>query len=403
MILSIAELILIVILLVLSFVFSGSEVSLFSLSEIDRLKLVRDKNRSRQNELIVKFLNHPERALITILFGNMLVNLSASILGERLAGSIFRENPLLLSVFIMTFLIVLFGEILPKNIASHRPVTFARVFIGVIDAVYKVFYPVIYLMTRLVSRGDAPERKTSLTKDELISAIEVGMNAGIDETTLSIFKNMIGMIDRPVTDIMVPRANVCAVNVDDRWKNIESHVKDTPHSDVVFFRDNIDNIIGFSPKMDLIDVKKKDFMKAVREPIFIPESKTILSLLNDFKVNGSYLAVILDEYGGTVGLVTLKDILDSIFVRDLLLSRLIRKKGEGRWLVGGETKISDMNRYFDLDLPDDTHTVSGYLINMAGTIPSPGQRCSFIERFDTKVIESDGRQITLVEMKRRDR
>jgi putative hemolysin len=403
MTLQIIEFTLILLLLVLSFFFSGSEVSIFSLSELDRIKLIRDQNKSRKNALIVQYLSHPERALITILFGNMLVNLSASIIGERLAGGVFQRNTLFLSVIIMTFCIVLFGEILPKNIAANRPISAARVFIGVVNATYRVFFPIIFLLTRVITRKVSVAGTVNLTKDELVSAVEVGEEAGIDRATINVLKNLIGLIDRPVTDIMVPRAAICAVGIDSPWKTIEGFIKDSPHADVLFFRDNIDDITGYARKINLVGAKKKALSAILREPIFVPESKTILSLLNDFKQHNRYMAIVLDEYGGTVGLVTLKDVLDSIFTRDMLLGRLITRKNDGEWLVSGETKITDFNQYFGTQIPGESRTLSGFIVNLAGTIPKAGFSCTYLDDFKITIRKSDKKRIELLELKKIDR
>jgi putative hemolysin len=399
MTLQIIELVLIPLLLVLSFCFSGSEVSLFSLSELDRIKLVRDQKKSRKNALIVQFLNHPERALITILFGNMLVNLSASILGERLAGVMFHRNPLFFSVFIMTFCIVLFGEILPKNIAAHRPISAARVLIGVVNTTYRIFYPIVFLLTRGM-RGKSMAGPVNLTKDELVSAVEVGEDAGIDAATINVLKNLIGLIDRPVTDIMVPRAAICAVGIDSQWKTIESFIKDSPHADVLFFGKDIDVIVGYASKTALIGARKKTLATLLNEPIFVPESKSILSILNEFKQHRKYMAIVLDEYGGTVGIVTLKDVLDSVFARDMLLGRLITKKHDGVWLVRGETKITDFNQYFNTHVRGASRTISGYIIDAAGTIPKAGFTFAYLEDYRVTILKSDPKRVELLEMEK---
>jgi CBS domain containing-hemolysin-like protein len=402
MILLITEFALALVLLALSFCYSGSEVSLFSLSELDRIKLNRDQNKSRKNALIVRFLNHPERALITILFGNMLVNLSASIVGERLAGGVFQKNPFFFSVFIMTFCIVLFGEILPKNIAANKPISAARALIGVVNATYRAFYPLIYLLTRGVARTQTASKTLTLTKDELVSAAEVGEEAGIDGATIYLLKNLIGLIDRSVTDIMVPRAAISAVGLGSPWKNIEGFIKDSPHADVLFFGENIDEIIGYASKVDLMGVSRRTLSSTLREPIFVPESKSILSLLNDFKQHRGYMAIVLDEYSGTVGLVTLKDVLDSIFTRDMLLDRMITKKSDREWLVRGETRITDFNHYFKTRMSGGARTVSGFVVDLSGTIPSPGYSFDYLGGFTFTILKSDDKRVELLELKKND-
>lgn len=210
----------ILILLVFSFIISGSEVSIFSISEIERLKLTRDKNR--KNTLILAYLNHPEKTLITILVGNMGANLSASIIGEQLSNKFFSNNALFYSVFIMTFLVLLFGEIIPKNIAASKPVPFAKSFIRVIDISHRIFYPINFIITRIINRSSNFKKDINLSKDELLSAADVSSEAGLDNSSIEILKNLIVLIDRPVTDLMVPRADIQAVDIGEYWDSIEN-------------------------------------------------------------------------------------------------------------------------------------------------------------------------------------
>jgi magnesium and cobalt transporter len=226
----------------------------------------------------------------------------------------------------------------------------------------------------------------------------VGEEAGIDTATINVLKNLIGLIDRPVTDIMVPRAGIRAVGVDSHWRTIESFIKDSPHADVLFFGDDIDSIVGYASKINLIGAKKKTLSTILQEPIFVPESKSILSILNEFTQHRRYMAIILDEYGGTVGLVTLKDVLDSVFTRDMLLGRLITKKADGEWLVRGETKITDFNQYFNTNIHGASRTISGFIIDTAGTIPKAGFTFTYLEDFKITIVKSDAKRVELLEL-----
>jgi putative hemolysin len=392
----ILEISLIVLFLVLSFTFSGSEVSIFSISEVEKLKL--SQKRGTKVSLLLLYLDQPQKALITILIGNMVVNLSASILGERLSGTLFVHHPLFYSVFIMTFLVLLFGEIIPKKIAASKPTTFALRFIRLIEIANKLFFPLIFIMSRLIRPRKDTKLTPGLSKEELISAVEVSSSAGLDTVSIKVLKNLISHIDKPVTDIMVPRSDMQAVDIDGYWTETEKFIQKTPFSTVLFFEENIDNIVGYLLKTDLLDVKKKNIKERLRTLYFVPESKSIFSLLNDFKQKNEFIAIVLDEYGGTTGLVTLKDILDSIFVQDLRLKSLIRETMSGKWQVIGNTKLSDINSYFHLSLPIESVTLSGYIINMIGKIPEAGTIWSLVPEYLFKIVKSDNRQIALLEI-----
>ena len=400
MIEEIIEISIILFLLVLSFIFSGSEVSIFSISEIEKLKLSQIKNR--KNRLLLNYLNLPEKALITILVGNMVVNLSASIIGERLSNVLFVNHPLFYSVFIMTFLVLLFGEIVPKKIAASKPTVFAKRCINIIETARKVFFPLIFLMNKFIKAGKDSKSSSGLSKDELLSAFEVSSNAGLNNISIKILKNLISHIDKPVTDIMIPRSDIQAIDIGEYWNAIEDFIKVSPFSTVLFYRRNIDNIMGYSLKTDLINVRKKSIKERLRELFYIPESKTIFSLLSDFKERNEFIAIILDEYGGTAGLITLKDILDSIFIQDMRIKYLIQEKGKGSWFIHGNAKISDLNSMLYLDLPTESNTISGYIINRIGSIPKEGSRWNLIKDYTFTIRKSDNRQIELLELKKID-
>ena len=389
----IIELSVLLLLLVLSFIYSGSEVALFSISEVEKLKLGRDK--SRKNLLLLKYLNYPERALITILIGNMAVNFSASIIGGRLSSAIFIKHPLFYSVFIMTFLILLFGEVLPKNSAALHPNRFAKRFLGLLEITNMIFYPLVLGISRILGRSRGFKEHTNLSKEELLSAVEVSSDAGLDPASIKILKNLIGLIDRPVTDIMIPRSKIAAIDLGIPLSSIETEVQGYPYSAVLFYSKNIDNVAGYVLKMDLVDVKKKDIEASLLEPLFIPESKMIMSLLSAFKRQKIFLAIILDEYGGTAGLVTMKDVLDSIFVRDLILKDLVKRMEEGVWQIHGDTKISDINSIVDLELPTELNTMSGYIVNIIGTVPPSGYELDLSKNSSVTIMRRNERQVEL--------
>ncbi len=394
----IIELVSIFILLIFSFIYSGSEVSIFSISYVDKIKL--SKGKDNRERLLYSYINSPSKALITILVGNMVVNLTASIIGESLSGTVFYKHQIFYSVFIMSFAIIIFGEVLPKNIAATRPVQFGKRFIHFVNITNKVFYPIIYLLTKMISSNKEKEKITDskLSKDELISAIDVTSEVGLDNVSIGILRNLVDLIDKPVTELMIPRSEINAVDVSLKWSDLLNKAGKINYGEIIFYKENIDNIIGYINRDDLLFLKKKDLKKVIKEPLFVPETKSILNLMTDFKRNNEFLAVILDEYGGTAGIITIKDILDYVFVKDLLIRSDIRKINEYKWTINGETPISAINSVFNLELPTESNTISGYLINQVGNIPKPGTEIMLGDRFILRVIESDEKQIKRMEL-----
>jgi CBS domain containing-hemolysin-like protein len=181
---------------------------------------------------------------------------------------------------------------------------------------------------------------------------------------------------------------------------MEKRVKGLPFSTVLFFDNTIDHILGYIKITDFIHLNKKDVRHALLKPLFVPETKHILPMLSEFKRNKKYLAVVLDEFGGTSGIVTLKDILDTIFIRDILIDQFIQKKSDHSWYVRGDTKISDVNSIFDLNLPVESNTISGYMVNALGEIPSVGAEMEIEGGFRIRVLERSPRQIENVEFQK---
>jgi putative hemolysin len=391
---------LICILLAFSFIFSGSEVSFLSISDHERTRLAREKGG--KNALLIFFLRHSQNALVTILVGNMVVNTSASIIGEQLSSAVFMKNELFYSVFFMTFMILLLGEIVPKNIAAARPIPFAKTFVRLIRITNRVFYPLIAVLLRIVTRGEVEERRRSLSKQELISAVETSTEAGLDRYSIVLLKNLTHLIELPITDIMVHRHDIESVDVDDHWEDIEKSIGKSSLMSILFHRESIDNVIGYITKFDLLGARKKDLLPLMVKPLFIPESKHIFTLLQEFKRSGKYLAIVLDEYGGTSGLVTMKDIMDAIFIKDVLLRNFVQQVDTNRWIVKGDTSIPDLNDAFDTNLPTEPNTISGFITAQTGAIPPLGYELE-IEGYRAKVIGRDERQIELLEITPRDR
>lgn len=386
------------ILLVLSFIYSGSEVALFSIPEFEYRKLSNQKGRNLKR--LLHYLHRPQQALITILIGNMVANSSASIIGEHISKSFFQTNSLFYSVFIMTFLLLLLGEILPKNVAVTRPIHFSSIFIQLIHFTNRIFYPIQFLVQLMVGRSSGFKKMHHLSKDELLSAVESGTEAGIHSTSINALTNLIHLINKPISDIMVPRSEIRGIDIEDYWSNMECIVRESPYSTVLFFDDTIDHILGYIKVTDFIHLNKKDIRHNLVKPLFIPETKRILPMLSELKKNQNFLAIVLDEFGGTSGIVTLKDILDAIFIRDTLLDQFIQKRSDNSWYIRGDTKISDINSILDLNLPVESNTIGGYIVNVLGEIPSVGAEMDIEGGFHIRVLERSPRQIDNVEIQK---
>ncbi len=395
------QIVFIVVLLVFSYIYSGSEVAIFSLQEIEKLKL--GESRSRKDRLLYRFTQTAEISLITILFGNMVVNLGASILGERLSDYFFRQNSVIFSIFIMTFLVLLFGEITPKSLAAANPIGFGKKYISIINITYKIFYPIILALKSFLKEEKPDTHGVSFTKDEILAAVEVGEEVGLDHDSVHILKNLVELLEKPVTDIMVPRSEIEACDINAPLHEIRDFVRKSTHTNILFYRENIDNIIGYCPVSDFLGLKqKKEIYSKIIEPLYVPESKNTISLLSEMKELNIILSVVLDEYGGTSGVVTIKDILDAIFIREIVITRYIKKLADNRWIIDGRLPISDFNSYFKTELPEESGTIGGFIINKIGSIPPSGTEIKINNSYIIMVRLSDSKQVESVEIRRID-
>jgi putative hemolysin len=232
--------------------------------------------------------------------------------------------------------------------------------------------------------------------------VETGSEAGLDQVSINLLKNLIHLIDLPITDIMIPRFEIRALDIQDSWTIMERHITETPYSTVLFYEESIDNIVGYLKKSSLLDTRKKDIPDMLIKPLYIPESKEIYPLLREFKRSGKHIAIVLDEFGGTSGMVTVKDILDSIFIKDMLLKRHVQRTSKNSWMVRGSTAIQDLNELLHTDLPADQHTIGGYTVNVTGDIPEVGEEVVIDDRYTAKIVKRSERQIDLMEIRRRD-
>lgn len=307
-------------LLVCSALISGSEVAFFSLSpkQMDDLKEERNDKRSQK---VLRLLSDPEYLLGSILQGNNLVNILIVLLSTTLLGLLFDFDGrpvlgFLVKTVIVTFILVLFGEVLPKLIATHCPVKFARFMSGPLLFISPVTRPFNYLMSRFASRvtHNIPLRG-EVTLEELEKAVDLATPGASEEK-----KILKGIVKLPTTDvrkIMKPRVEVAAIDMGMTTEEVIALAAERGFSRLPVYQESLDNIKGFLYIKDMLPylLDKNDkfgWKKHIRQAYYVPESKKINDLLEEFRAKKIHLAVVVDEYGGTDGIVTLEDILEEI-------------------------------------------------------------------------------------------
>jgi len=383
------QFVLLAVLIVLSAFFSASEIALLSLGRINLHRMVKEKTKN--SELISKLLDDPNRLLITILIGNNLVNVSASALATSIGIFLFGSLGIGIAVGVMTFLILLFGEILPKSYAIHNKEKFATFSSGPIYFMQRVQSPLIKLMAYILNKfmdyyGLSDTEKSLVTEEEVKSAAIVGVQDGaIDPEEKEMIHNIFEFDDTEVQEVMVARTNMRCLEKSMSMADVLKFLDETNFSRIPVYEDRHDKVIGILYAKDLLKYVGKDIdsvalEKIVKPALFVPETKKIDELLKVFKSKKVHIAIVVDEYGGVVGLVTLEDLLEElvgeIYDETDVSKNMIRKVDKKTFLVDGETEIEDVEARLKvkLDFDDsDFETISGLVLHVLGRVPSEGE------------------------------
>ncbi|GAB6100258.1 hemolysin family protein [Halanaerocella petrolearia] len=401
------------ILLILSGFFSGSETALMSVNKVEIRHLNQEGNKKAA--IVEKLLATPDRLLATILVGNNLVNIAASSIATKLAIDIFGNAGVGIATGIVTLLLLVFGEITPKSIANKKTAKFSMTVARPIEVCYYLFYPIVKVLNILTSiitgskEEDQYQGKAFISEERIRRFLTVGEREGVIETDE---KQMINSIfefdDIRVKEILVPRIDMICVEINDPMENLIEIVTDMGLSRIPVYNDTIDNIVGIVYAKDLLPLLRQeesdmDVQKIMRPAYYVPETKKIDNLLSELKKEKIHMAIILDEYGGTAGLVTIEDILEEI-VGDIQdeydeEEKLIKMVNEQELLVDGRVDIDEINETLGIDLPEeDYETISGFVLSMLGYVPKDGERLEF-EDLTITVEEVIQRRITKVKIK----
>ncbi|HEX7357801.1 MAG TPA: hemolysin family protein [Ignavibacteriaceae bacterium] len=387
-----AKLVLIFILLLSSAFFSGSEVALFSLDK-KNLEANLDKTGTLYRYL-TNLINFPRRLLVTILIGNTLVNVAVSIVAVALAidvsiyFNISLDIALTLQIIIITILILLFGELLPKVIASKNPLRFAKVIAIPLNICSIIIYPISETLTEIIKLSASKlyfdKSKSALTKAELVDLANIGKEKGtIEDDEHSLISSLVAFTGLSVSEVMTPRVDIKSVSINDDYDTIIKVITQSGHSRIPIYKDNLDEIVGVVFAKDLlIFVKDPGLIKSfnlntlIKKPLFIPETKLISELLKEFQEKKVHLAIVVDEYGGTAGLISLEDIIEEV-VGDIWdefdkAENHILEINDGQFVALGKTKLNEINETLNTKIlieEDDYDTLGGFILSRAGSIP----------------------------------
>jgi CBS domain containing-hemolysin-like protein len=388
-------------LLFLSGFFSSAETAMFSISKAKAIHLAKEKGFA--NALIKKMKDNPHKLLSTILIGNNVVNVGASAIATALAINLVSSNAVGIATGVMTFLILIFGEIFPKSIATRNNILIARIVIIPLYWLSIIFGPIIWFLNFIPKLTGKIKKKPKVTEEELMTMVEVVEEEGeIKEEEKKFIHNIFEFDDTNASEIMTPRADMFVINADEEH-DLEEIIK-SGFTRIPVIEENIDHIIGILHIKDLFmhqatSSEKFDARKIMREPYFVPENKKLDSLLKEFKKRKQHMAVIVDEHGGVSGLITLEDALEEI-VGEIIdetdkFVPLIVKTKPNEWIVLGKSEIDEVNEKIPMNIPDtkEYDTFSGYILDIIDRIPSEKEEIP-IGNFIVTVKEMDGNRIS---------
>ncbi|WP_433765240.1 gliding motility-associated protein GldE [Flavobacterium ginsenosidimutans] len=383
------------ILLFLSAIVSGAEVALFSLSQQDIDNSLNDN--PAKGKIISNLLDKPKKLLATLLVANNFFNIGVVILFAYIGQNIFANvgSPAFkftLEVILVTFLILLFGEVLPKVYASRNSVRFAKHVAYPLAFLDKVLTP-ISLPMRAVTiyfQNKLGKQKSNFSVNQLSQALELTDSEGTSTEEQKILEGIVSFGNTDTKQVMSPRIDIFALEISETFAEIYPKIIETGFSRIPIYRDNIDQIEGVLFVKDLlphIDKEEFDWTSLIREAFFVPENKKLDNLLKDFQSLKSHLAIVVDEYGGTSGLVSLEDVIEEIVGdisdefddENLNFSQI----DENNFLFEGKINLKDFYRIVDVDEDvfeahkGEAETLAGFILEILGNFPKKDQKVPF--------------------------
>lgn len=405
----ILQLVILVLLLSASAFFSSAETALMTSNKLRIRNLA--ENGDKRAEKVLEITANTDKMLSAILIGNNIVNLSASALSTTLTLKLFGSSLVGIATGILTFLILVFGEITPKNVASKNAENMALKYIGIISVLVIILTPVIYVVNKVagivislfVKNNDD---NNMVTEDELRAMVEVSHEDGvIEKEEKKMIVNVVDFGDTVAGDIMLPRVDMVMVSVESSYGEILKIFREEKYTRIPVYEESPDNVIGILNVKDFLLIEDKENFSVkehLREPLYTYEYKKTSSLMVDMRKTGANIVIVLDEYGTTVGLITLEDMLEEIVgeIRDEFDAdedEGITKISETEYLIDGSTNLDDVNDRIGLELSSEEYeSIGGIIMEKLGRLPVEGEVITFdniiltVKKMDHARIEKVG-------------
>lgn len=376
-----------VVLVFLSMIFSASESAFLSINKL-RVRLLRNK-KNRRATRVWRLLNNKDRLINTLLVGNNIVNIALSSIFTYIAIELFGNAGVGLATFVVTLVLLIFGEISPKTIATHNPEPIAFFFSGFISCLEVILYPLVYIFTKItglflkVANVDVKKETVTFTEEEIKIFLEVGKEQGIlEKNESSMMHKVFRFSDLSAKAIMIPRKHIIAIREDFSYSKVIEYSQRYRLSRFPIYRSSLDDITGILYVKDMLPYKmcpeKFEIKKVMRPPLFILESKNMSGIQQMLRENRQSMAVVIDEYSGTKGVLTVEDLVKEIFgtIEYKPYSRIseIKAKNTTSSEVDGLFRIIDINQQLELNIvSENCETIGGYICEKLGEIPSEGQ------------------------------
>ena len=401
-------------LLLMSGFASGSEIAFFSLSPQDLDELEPDKNS--YDEKIQQLRNDSERTLATILITNNLVNVTIIMLCNYIFGSLVQFKvewlEFVVITVLLTFMLLLFGEIMPKIYSRQAPLKFCRKVVSGIIFLRKLFWPfaTILIKSGMIAEKAVPRESRQLSVDDLEQALELTDEEDIKDEQ-SMLQGIIRFGDETANDVMTPRQDIENIEIHSSFKEVLQFINENNYSRIPVYQGNEDNIRGVLYIKDLLPYISKSesfrWQSLIRPPYFVPETKRLGDLLREFQENKIHIAIVVDEFGGTSGLVTLEDILEEIvgeindeYDEDI---KPYTKLNDNTYLFEGKILLSDFCKVLQVSddefdaVAGEADSLAGLLLELKGDFLSLHEKLTY-EQYSFEVMEVEGRRISRVKV-----
>jgi putative hemolysin len=406
-----------VILIILSGLFSASETALTAFKSTD-LEEIENIN-PRKAKLLKKWLTKPNEILTAILLGNNIVNILASSIATIVTMQILGSGPqsgnaVAIATVSMTVVVLIFGEITPKIVAKTYSRKVSNAVIGPIYLLSIIALPIIKLLmivTKIISRMmgvDIKHENLMITEEEIKSYINVGEAEGIiEEEEREMIHSIIEFGDTTAKEVMTPRTSVFMLDAESTIDEVWDEIIESGYSRIPVYGEDLDEILGILYVKDLMSLAKKGntnipVKNVLREAYFVPDTKSIVEILDEFRTKQVHMAIILDEYGGTVGVLTIEDLIEEIIGEikdeyDLHEEDEVEKVGESKYKVDARINIEDLNKELEIDIPEseDYESLGGYILDILGRVAEVDDIVS-LDGVTMKVLEVDKTRVVKI-------